>query len=268
MIRLVLALLLFTSALPSQAANSPWFETEGARLRLISQPSADGKTIEAGLEVRLEKGWKTYWRSPGASGLPPQLDFGASQNVAKTHIHYPVPVTFGEGDNLTVGYNESVTFPIQIEPLFGNRPVRLALDGLIGICAVVCIPVKFDLVLNEDGKGVSTREVASSLNYARSKLAKEPSEEFRIDTVLYRRKNLEIVATVPKGSVSSTVLVEGPVSWYLTPATAKDINGTTARFQIGLPDLPSDANPLKTELKLTLISDGNAVETDMIPTRQ
>lgn len=268
MTRLMLAYLFSLLLTPVWAANSPWFETEGAKLRLISQPSADGRTIDAGLEIELEKGWKTYWRSPGASGLPPQLDFGASTNIAKTHMHFPVPVTFGEGHNLSVGYDRSVTFPIQIEPLFANRPVQIAVNGLIGICAEVCIPVQFNLVLNEDGKGMSTRDVASSLNRAHSSLAKEPSDNFHINKLVYGNKNLEIVATVPAGTRSSTVLVEGPASWYLTPASAQTIDGTTARFEVGLQDLPMDADPLNTELKLTLISDGAAIEADMTPARQ
>lgn len=253
---------------PAWAANSPWFETEGAKLRLISQPSADGKTIDAGLEVKLEKGWKTYWRSPGASGLPPQLDFGASKNIAKSHMHFPVPITFGEGHNLSVGYDQSVTFPIQIEPLFTNRPVQIAVEGLIGICAEVCIPVRFNLAVNEDGKGISTRDVASSLNRARSSLAKEPSDDFHINKLIYAGNHLEIIATVPEETRSSTILIEGPASWYLTPANAQSINGTIARFQVGLQDLPKGADPMSTELKLTLISDGAAVEADMTPARQ
>ena len=54
----------------------------GAKLRLIAQTSFDGKSFDAGLQIELEPGWKTYWRSPGSSGLPPQFSFSGSTNVA------------------------------------------------------------------------------------------------------------------------------------------------------------------------------------------
>ncbi|MEM9732538.1 MAG: hypothetical protein AAF903_03505 [Pseudomonadota bacterium] len=65
---IALALLATTAA---HGASSQWFETEGAKIRLVGLPSADGKMIDAGLQIELEEGWKTYWKSPGASGLPP-----------------------------------------------------------------------------------------------------------------------------------------------------------------------------------------------------
>lgn len=42
----------------------------GGMIRLVAaQPRQDG-TIPATLEVKLNAGWKTYWREPGASGIP------------------------------------------------------------------------------------------------------------------------------------------------------------------------------------------------------
>ena len=35
----------------------------------------------AAVEMRLDSGWKTYWRTPGAGGLPTQFDFTASRNI-------------------------------------------------------------------------------------------------------------------------------------------------------------------------------------------
>lgn len=252
----------------SLAAESDWFVTEGAKIRLISLPAPDGKTINAGLQINLDKGWKTYWRSPGATGLPPQLDFSGSNNIAATSIDYPVPITFGENGNLTVGYDSSVTLPITIDPLFAGRPVKINLGGVVGICAEVCIPVQFTLSLEENGKGISSRAVASELLLARSNLIEAQHSEFMIKSATVADKMLKIEAIVPEGTSNSTILVEGPSNWYLTPTHATSVNGIAAQFEVSLADIPNDANPEETELRLTLVSHGKGVETRMTPTRQ
>ncbi|NKB51013.1 MAG: hypothetical protein GKR97_02110 [Rhizobiaceae bacterium] len=250
------------------ASQSDWFVTEGAKIRLISLPSADGKTIDAGLQIDLDKGWKTYWRSPGASGLPPQLDFSQSSNIASTKLDYPTPMTFGSNENLTVGYNIPVTFPISIEPLFGDRPVNIKVAGIIGICAEVCIPVQFTLSLVEEGNGQSTRDVAAALFQARANLVGQQRPDFQVIAATVSNRVLQIDATVPAGTQHSTALVEGPSTWYLTPAKATTINGSNARYEVSLKDIPSDAAPEETELTVTLVSDGIGVETVLVPTRK
>ncbi|MEP1206646.1 MAG: protein-disulfide reductase DsbD domain-containing protein [Rhizobiaceae bacterium] len=250
------------------AAESEWFTTEGAKIRLISLPSTDGKKIDAGLQIQLDKGWKTYWRSPGASGLPPQLDFSQSSNIATAKIDYPAPMTFGNDDNLTAGYDFPVTFPITIDPLFSGRPVNLRVAGVIGICAEVCIPVQFALSLLEEGKGLSTRDIASTLLQARTNLVGEQTKDFHVTTARVDGKTMHIEAKIPEGTKQSTALVEGPSSWYLTPARAKSIDGTKAHYEISLKDIPADAAPESTEVTVTLISDGIGVETRLTPARQ
>ncbi len=249
------------------ATESDWFVTDGAKIRLISLPSSDGKTIDAGLQIHLEKGWKTYWRAPGASGLPPQLDFSQSSNIAAAKLDYPAPMTFGADDNLTAGYDFPVTFPISIDPLFRDRPVNLKVAGIVGICADVCIPVQFSLSLLEEGRGQSTRDVAAALYQARANLIGQQRPDFQVVAAKVSNRILQIDATVPPGTQQSTALVEGPTSWYLTPARATSINGTSARYEVSLKDIPADAVPENTEIKVTLVSDGSGVEAVLTPTR-
>ena len=53
-----------------------WDGTQRAAVRLIAGArSDDGATVRAGIEIRLAPGWKTYWRYPGDSGIPPRFDF-------------------------------------------------------------------------------------------------------------------------------------------------------------------------------------------------
>lgn len=57
----------------SQAADSGWLraaENQHASVRLRAQ-NDDSGTTRLLLDVALEKGWKTYWRSPGKAALRP-----------------------------------------------------------------------------------------------------------------------------------------------------------------------------------------------------
>ncbi len=267
--KLLLSIIIALSSSASAfAASSPWFDTDGARIRLITLPAADGKTIDAGLQIELQKGWKTYWRSPGASGLPPQLDFGGSKNIAATKLEYPTPTTFGDRKNLTAGYVKSVTLPIAVEPLFPNRPITLSASGLVGICGEVCVPVQFQLSVLEDGKGSSTRDIASALLAAKSSKVQAAGDGFKIMKAIYKNGQLLVAAHVPDTTVKSAVLVEGPSDWYLTPANAKSIENGVAQYSVDLRDIPEGANPLETELRISVVSDNASIEQLVMPTSQ
>ena len=61
--------------------------------------------LRAGIEIRLDPGWKTYWRYPGDSGVPPTLDFAGSENVKSVTALWPAPQRFADGaGGHSIGY--------------------------------------------------------------------------------------------------------------------------------------------------------------------
>jgi DsbC/DsbD-like thiol-disulfide interchange protein len=86
---------LLASALNFTAAAadaSSWDGDARSAMRLVagSPVGADG-SLRAGVEIRLASGWKTYWRYPGDSGVPPVFDFSKSENVKSLSILWPGP---------------------------------------------------------------------------------------------------------------------------------------------------------------------------------
>ena len=75
------------------AAETPWQPAKGASARLVTAVDGTGtlSEIPAGLHIRLEPHWKTYWRSPGDAGLPPALDWTGSENLGAATLAYPAP---------------------------------------------------------------------------------------------------------------------------------------------------------------------------------
>lgn len=69
-----LLLLVASCALTVQAANTGWLrnaQNSHAEVRLRAAPQGDH--LQLLLDIRLQPGWKTYWRSPGEGGVAPEI---------------------------------------------------------------------------------------------------------------------------------------------------------------------------------------------------
>src|SRR5258707_3466245 len=74
---------LFASSLAIEARAqdaSPWQRDGHSAVRLLAG-SRSGAVLLGGIAFQLQPGWKTYWRTPGDSGVPPRLDFSKSANI-------------------------------------------------------------------------------------------------------------------------------------------------------------------------------------------
>ena len=73
---------------PARAADaSPWVEDSYSGLRLIAGANPSGaESLRAGIEIKLQPAWHTYWRYPGDSGVPPRFSFSGSDNVAAVKV--------------------------------------------------------------------------------------------------------------------------------------------------------------------------------------
>jgi DsbC/DsbD-like thiol-disulfide interchange protein len=130
--------------------SSDWYEGQSNRARLIAgQASRDGETgLYAGLDIAMNTGWKTYWRTPGdAGGVPPELDFSGSRNLARVTVLYSAPHRIHDKAGDVLGYKDAVVFPVRIEASEPSKPIELRLKAAYGICKDICIPAEADLTL-------------------------------------------------------------------------------------------------------------------------
>lgn len=136
---LIASLLCVTSLQTAWAATSRWEDADGARLRIVTEPLKPGMaTLRGVLQVDLEPGWKTYWREPGSSGIPPQVSAsGAADGVT---IHFPVPVRIEDEYGSLAGYKEPVALPLTFTLAPGGGD-DLDANVFLGICREVCVPV-------------------------------------------------------------------------------------------------------------------------------
>src|SRR5690606_4366573 len=146
---LIPALLLL--AMPASAGETAWQEVApGVKLRLVStgQISADGTTL-LGLELDMPQATKTYWRVPGDTGLPTELDFAGSSGVVDHQVLWPYPTRQQTDNYLDYVYFGPLVLPVELTLAPGAE--RVELSATLGVCSDICVPARarFSLPLSE-----------------------------------------------------------------------------------------------------------------------
>lgn len=137
--------------------TTDWAGKAPARSRLILEASefSGSGASRAGVQIRLDNGWWTYWRAPGSSGMPPMFDWSGSENLADDpETTWPVPVravAYGESLNL---YRNEVVFPVEFRAADPAKPVKLRVRVMYGVCRNMCVPMtaEHELVLKPAAK--------------------------------------------------------------------------------------------------------------------
>src|SRR5438105_14224904 len=109
------ALLASSLAIEAHAQDaSPWQRDTHSAVRLLAG-SRSGAVLLGGIAFQLQAGWKTYWRSPGDSGVPPRFDFSKSDNIEAVTVLWPAPMKFDDGaGGHSMGYQNQVVLPLLI----------------------------------------------------------------------------------------------------------------------------------------------------------
>ncbi|MFC6673514.1 protein-disulfide reductase DsbD family protein [Marinobacterium aestuariivivens] len=141
-------------ALPLQAATGPWGQSGPVQARVITADRGLSGQAELmlGLQIRLEPGWKTYWRTPGAAGAAPELKLEHPALEPEPEWLWPAPHRYSLLDMQAYGYGDELVLPVRYR--LNTSQSRLALKGEAQIyaCNELClplnIPVRLDLALD------------------------------------------------------------------------------------------------------------------------
>lgn len=273
--------LVCASGMPAAWAQSTstWEKELHAAARLIGGAaieSGEARLLRAGLEIRLDPGWKTYWRYPGDSGVPPTLDFTGSQNVKSVTALWPAPERFSDGaGGRSIGYLGDVVLPLRIVPKDVAKTSSLRVKIGYAICGSLCVPAEADLHLTLSGKAGAEEPslVAAEARVPRRIAVGATSgvtgglavRSVRCETTgAHQRVVVEIVA--PKDTPVD-LFVEGPTSDWALPlpepqsAAANDAPGMR-RFAFDLDGLPPGAVAKGTTLTFTAVSPADAIEVE------
>ncbi|MFJ5158512.1 protein-disulfide reductase DsbD family protein [Pantoea sp. NPDC088449] len=139
-----LLLLLASCAMTAQAADTGWLrnaQNSHAEVRLRSASFNDKQQLL--LDIRLQPGWKTYWRTPGEGGVAPEIRWQTPEVNARWF--WPAPERFDVSGLTTQGYKGDITLPIELATLSSQR---LAGTLTLSTCSDVCILTDFPFSLD------------------------------------------------------------------------------------------------------------------------
>lgn len=268
----VAATLLLAVPGPLAAAESPWVKSEHARLRLIAERGADG-VIAAGLEMRLDPDWKTYWRYPGDAGIPPRFDFSGSVNVRDVAVSWPAPHRFGSADSgISIGYDTQVVFPLVVRQTVPGAATSLVLAFDFAVCGNLCIPatamLQLALPAQSGAAAAASSESARLLDQARRRVPRpvalgESGPLAIAALAVDRSRQPWRVAVEAVAPPDAELFVEGPTAaWALpVPGPGTPRPDGRLRFEFDLDGAPPDAALDDARLTFTLVTATAATET-------
>jgi DsbC/DsbD-like thiol-disulfide interchange protein len=257
-------LLASSLALEARAQDaSPWQRDGHSAVRLLAG-SRSGAVLMGGIAFQLEPGWKTYWRTPGDSGVPPRFDFSKSDNIEAVTVLWPAPMKFDDGaGGYSLGYNNQVVLPLRIVAKSADKPVTLRADINYAVCEKLCIPVEASAELAI----TSVASTEDSALFAALDTVPKPANvgdpnPLTIRDVKRDGKSTVLVDVAVPDARAVNLFVEGPTPhWALpVPRLLEHSPPGVKRFAFELEGLPPGTNPEGAALKLTLVGGDRAYE--------
>jgi DsbC/DsbD-like thiol-disulfide interchange protein len=148
--RLAFSVALCLGVLPVHTAAAQGFAQDVARVSLIEGWRRGDGIHVAAIEILLEPGWHTYWRVPGASGIPPDFDWSGSINLASVAYEWPRPDAFDSAGSMTIGYHDRLVLPVILRATDPEAPIDLSLDIFFGVCDDICVPANASVTARLD----------------------------------------------------------------------------------------------------------------------
>lgn len=263
--RLIRTLAAF-AALPlaaTAAVANPFAENLTARI-LPGWRGADGHHV-AGLELTLAEGWKTYWRSPGEAGVPPQFAWTGSRNLAGVRVVWPRPEVFELNGLRSIGYSDRVVLPLIVRPGAPGQPVALNATVQLGICEDVCVPMEVNIAATLPPQGGRRDPAIAAAMAARPYSASEARvSDVACDIAPGRNGlNLSVSVTMPPAGGKEVIVVESadPSVWASDAATARQggrVTGMTELMHASGGAFALD----RSTLRITVLGRDHAVEIE------
>ncbi|MEE2952020.1 MAG: protein-disulfide reductase DsbD domain-containing protein [Pseudomonadota bacterium] len=226
-------LFLFGSSVKSVASER---HIEEPAILTLQVDEADGADVVRGtLTVDLRPGWKTYWLDPGASGIPPTIDFSRTGGIASARIETPLPHRFGEDLARANGFKTAVDFPFEIALAEGHASgTPIVADVFIGVCDEICIPIQARL------EAAPSKASRAKVTEAFAKLPE--LADISGVTVALDNEILHVTRTGDDADNLRDLYVMGPKGWYFGEPEAEEASAGTTRFTVPIEEAPKDGH--------------------------
>jgi len=118
-----------------------------AQLLVSAATARPGDTILAGVQLRMEPGWHTYWKNPGAAGQATEIKWQLPAGVTAGEIQWPLPEKLPPAEITTYGYENEVVLlvPLTLASNLPAGPLNLAAKVSWLECKESCIPASAEV---------------------------------------------------------------------------------------------------------------------------
>tara|TARA_Y100000766_G_scaffold201767_1_gene173882 strand:+ start:1598 stop:3625 length:2028 start_codon:yes stop_codon:yes gene_type:complete len=178
-------------------------DTNHAKIELLVETNeiVANEDFVIGIKFEIEPGWHIYWKNPGDSGLPAEIEWKNTESIEFKKFLWPSPQKTPEEPLMTYGYYNEVVLPAIFSvdsDYIKNGSSIFEIDFLI--CEKICIPEKafidFDLSSYSDDDIKVSREILSlwynelPINFDRKLLVEASNNYFSIE---WENKNNDII---------------------------------------------------------------------------
>ena len=134
----LISICLGLAALTTRAAHTH------VQLLLSADTAKPGDTIWAGVDMKMDAGWHTYWKNPGDSGIATTIKWDLPPGVTAGEIQWPLPEKLPPAEVTTYGYENEVMLlvPLTLATNLPPGPLVLKVDVAWLECQEQCVPGK------------------------------------------------------------------------------------------------------------------------------
>lgn len=133
--------LLFVMALTEV---SSWAAHTRVELKLEADTASPGSSVWAGIHLKMDRGWHTYWKNGGDSGMATQIQWNLPDGVTAGEIQWPAPEIYEDktlGMITYVYHDETLLLvPLSISDSVEMKEVEISADVSWLECEVSCVP--------------------------------------------------------------------------------------------------------------------------------
>lgn len=136
--------LTFVVASVALAADGPEARDQHVLAALVPEMAsvAPGKSFAVAVRLRMDKGWHTYWKNSGDSGMPTSVEWHLPEGFVVGPLRWPTPERIDIGGIVSYGYHGEIWLLTDITAPKGWTGAEAILGAKVGwlMCKELCIP--------------------------------------------------------------------------------------------------------------------------------
>ena len=153
---LLWAALTYVAPCGAQALVGAVVQTPQLRAELLAhapQGVQAGQPMWVGLQLTHQPEWHTYWRNPGDSGLPTQIELNLPAGIQAGDVQWPLPHQLKAGNLTNYGFENTVLLavPLTVSKQFkpnATHTLEIQAHANWLVCRLECIPQEGDFALH------------------------------------------------------------------------------------------------------------------------